>query len=291
MRYASVEDKRIEPEYSGQKASCPFCGSAVVARCGDILVDHWAHVDKSNCIGCSTPMTDWHRSWQDEFPIECQEKKIGNHRADVLIDGFVIEVQHSRLPGPEIKAREDAYKKLIWIIDVTESDPSFSFGRWQCFTSNLDRYCLLCKSPLFLDMGTKGVCQVFEFEKRGNSPSGTGVLFSRKELSALLKDPDWKHSLKPTRSQSPRKMAMRQAADGKGNWRDGEEGTTCGKSLESIASHTGNVKPVMRAKISCGCVFREDYIEEADPNRYGWIRTNCRACGKWIGSRPENLRK
>lgn len=286
MRYAIVDDIRKEPAYSGQKGSCPFCGSNVVARCGDILANHWAHVDKSDCVGCSSPMTDWHKSWQDEFPIECQEIKVGDHRADILVGDFVIEVQHSSLPGPEIKAREAAYKNLVWIIDVTESYPEFANGRWQCQTSALDRYYYLCESPLFLDMGMVGVCLVKNFEKRGSSPSGEGTLFSRVELAKMLRDQEWLKSLKPIDKRNEKAIKKREKLEGKHVWGKDATGTTCVKGLAALREVGGGSLTVFREPIRHVCLHARFSVGADSHGRYGWESVSCADCGNWLGNRP-----
>lgn len=286
MRYAIASNDRVEPEYSGQKGECPFCGSDVVARCGDILADHWAHVDKSDCVGCSAPMTEWHKAWQDEFPKECQEVKVGDHRADVLIDGFVIEFQHSSLPGPQIKAREDAYKNMVWIIDVTESYPSFDNGVWQCSTGQLDRYYHLCKSPLFLEMGSVGVCLVHDFAKRGRTPEGNGELFERATLVERLRDVEWLRKLKPVKKDNAKQIKKRQKLEGKHFWGENSTGTVCVKGLAPVGdSQPAGLKRVKEVK-QCGCVHKGRYVAEPDPRRPGWEKVFCGDCRKWIGNRP-----
>jgi len=65
------------------------------------------------------PMTEWHKEWQECFPNT--EIKIGNRRADAVVDKRVLEFQHSKISQEDIKARNDNYRKqgykIFWIID------------------------------------------------------------------------------------------------------------------------------------------------------------------------------
>ena len=48
MKYAIVEKERreAEPSLSGE---CPACGKAMIAKCGQHRIDHWAHQGKPTC--------------------------------------------------------------------------------------------------------------------------------------------------------------------------------------------------------------------------------------------------
>ena len=105
-------------------------------------------------------MSEWHRQWQEQFPVENREvpmslKMTGldyfhaqniydfeyddltevsyeeeskqlkiTHRADVCINGYVIEFQHSPLSYKEFNERNWFYNrcgyKVIWIFDMSE---------------------------------------------------------------------------------------------------------------------------------------------------------------------------
>ena len=71
-------------------------------------------------------MSEWHYNWQCLFPKECREvvvEKFGvKHRADVLINGFVVEFQHSSITAAEIMERNNFYLAcdyaVIWVFDA-----------------------------------------------------------------------------------------------------------------------------------------------------------------------------
>ena len=129
MRFALVNGARREasPRLRG---ACPLCGSAVISKCGQFKVWHWAHKQLRDCDSWAEPETDWHRSWKNEFPVDWQEvvhtgvDAVEAHIADVRTpDGLVIEFQHSYIKRDEVQAREAFYGRLIWIVDAQpESD-------------------------------------------------------------------------------------------------------------------------------------------------------------------------
>ena len=124
MKFAKIDGIRCEATKSGQRGICPGCGAKVVARCGRVKVNHWAHLSGKDCDSWHEPETEWHRMWKNQFPLEWQEKDFvdkatgEHHRADVHTpDGLTIEFQHSAIKPEEREAREFFYKKIIWIVD------------------------------------------------------------------------------------------------------------------------------------------------------------------------------
>lgn len=122
MKFANLEGLRQEPR-TGLRAACPSCGGAVIAKCGDQRVWHWAHKGSRTCDHWWEPETKWHRQWKSEFPVAWQEiiqtaDSGEKHIADVKTDsGIVIEFQHSFLSPDERLARENFYKKMVWVVD------------------------------------------------------------------------------------------------------------------------------------------------------------------------------
>ena len=131
MKYAFVNNQRVEAQ-KGMKGICPVCQQPVIAKCGQIKVNHWAHSKSSHCDKWWESETEWHRAWKNHFPEEWQEvitydEKTGEkHIADIKTDqGFVIEFQHSHIKPEEQKSREEFYKNMIWVVDGTRLKLTF----------------------------------------------------------------------------------------------------------------------------------------------------------------------
>ena len=108
---------------------CPVCGGDVRLRAGDTNSPHFAHVRLQDCPDdFHKPMTEWHRAWQELFPIDNREIVITHngetHRADVLYCGTVIEFQHSEISEHEFRRRNNFYTaagyKVVWIFDAID---------------------------------------------------------------------------------------------------------------------------------------------------------------------------
>ncbi len=123
MKYALINDKKTEAT-KGAKGLCPMCDSELIAKCGEVKINHWAHKSSRNCDPWWENETDWHRSWKGQFPVDWQEvvqrdKRSGEkHIADVKTPGgWVLEFQHSYLNPEERRARNAFYSKLVWVVD------------------------------------------------------------------------------------------------------------------------------------------------------------------------------
>ena len=122
MKYALVNGRRKAPS-KGTIGECPYCGAKMVAKCGSIMIHHWAHGSKKNCDRWWENETAWHRAWKNKFPREWQEiihfsKDGEKHIADIKTNtGWAIEFQYSYLKPEERKARNDFYPKLTWVVN------------------------------------------------------------------------------------------------------------------------------------------------------------------------------
>lgn len=141
MKFANIDGIRCEATTSGQRGICPGCGSEVVAKCGRVKVNHWAHLSGKDCDSWHEPEKEWHRMWKNQFPLEWQEKDFvdkatgEHHRADVHTPhGLTIEFQHSAIKPEEREARENFYSSegsMIWVVDGTRLESS-----WDRFIQN-----------------------------------------------------------------------------------------------------------------------------------------------------------
>ena len=125
MKFALIDHIRTEAA-KGAKGICPNCGSELIAKCGDIKVNHWAHKGIRNCDPWWENETEWHRQWKGNFPTEWQEiifpdeKTSEKHIADICTpQEIVVEFQHSYIDPNERNKRESFYKKMVWVIDGT----------------------------------------------------------------------------------------------------------------------------------------------------------------------------
>ena len=124
MKFALLNYGRIEAS-KGAKGVCPCCGSELIAKCGEIVINHWAHKKKCDDHWWENE-TEWHRNWKNKFPKEWQEviqkdESSERHIADVKTpDDCVIEFQHSAIKPEERRSRNNFYNKnsqLIWVVD------------------------------------------------------------------------------------------------------------------------------------------------------------------------------
>ena len=134
MFTALTEDNKrisIDDTMPGESFLCPVCGNPVFVKAAnsDNIRTHFAHKRNILCLDdWKHDMSDWHFDWQSKFPIENREivvEKDGvSHRADVLINGTVIEFQHSPISSEEFETRNCFYKnsgyRVVWLFDATD---------------------------------------------------------------------------------------------------------------------------------------------------------------------------
>jgi competence protein CoiA len=176
MKIAVVEGERrvAEPRLSGLSAECPDCGNAVIAKCGEHRVWHWAHRGPRDCDPWREPETEWHRAWKNQFPEGWQEisqtpKNGEKHRADVKTEsGVVLEFQHSVLPRGERESRESFYQNMVWVVDGRSKQhraqffaslgAPFVYGKRRIFLVSTNESALLrdwaaSRVPVYFDFG------------------------------------------------------------------------------------------------------------------------------------------
>ena len=123
MKFALINDQKTDPTPKAT-GNCQFCGSQMVAKCGNIKIWHWAHKAKSSCDPWWENETEWHRQWKNKFPASWQEvihvdpSTSEKHIADVKTPhGLVIEFQNSPMNLAEMESREAFYDDMIWIVN------------------------------------------------------------------------------------------------------------------------------------------------------------------------------
>ncbi|MCA1800153.1 MAG: competence protein CoiA [Actinobacteria bacterium] len=161
---------------------CEGCGEQLVSKCGTIKMWHWAHAPDSECVFATAPETHWHRRWKKTFPKENVEVIIGAKRADIYINGLVIELQNSSISVPEIQDREQHYKDMVWVVngehfednfDLREKDAYYTF-RWKWSR----RIWQKATKPVYIDFHDKTLLLVKKLYDKG----GWGVLFKKQDF-------------------------------------------------------------------------------------------------------------
>ena len=141
-----VENAKKEEMYF-----CPICNGKLHIREGEVNTKHFAHVSLETCDDFSSDMSEWHRKWQEQFPMKNREVIISHkgevHRADVLAYGYVVEFQHSSISAEEFNRRNSFYisagYKVIWIFDLSEEwqrDSVECYDEWDGRSENGGKY-------------------------------------------------------------------------------------------------------------------------------------------------------
>ena len=57
------------------KYYCPSCGEELIIRAKESVAvkPHFAHKKGTECDDFSHDMSEWHLTWQNQFPKECRE--------------------------------------------------------------------------------------------------------------------------------------------------------------------------------------------------------------------------
>lgn len=118
MLYALAPDGRHHRAQPGAVGLCPGCNETLIPKCGLINIHHWAH-HAGDCDPWYEPETAWHLDWKRRVRPEACEVVMGEHRADIVgNDGMVIELQASPILLPEARAREQFYRRMVWVLDA-----------------------------------------------------------------------------------------------------------------------------------------------------------------------------
>lgn len=175
MKYAIVNNELQEAQ-PGLSGTCPCCDSPVIAKCGDIKIEHWSHFKVRRCDPWWENETEWHRSWKSHFPKEWQEvvhRADGEkHIADVKTDkNWTLEFQYSAISSNERHLRNRFYGKIVWVVNGLrrKRDPVQFFSSLKVVGSLenqiVRRVCDVVsdKSALLRDWGNHSVPVLFDF--------------------------------------------------------------------------------------------------------------------------------
>jgi hypothetical protein len=130
---ALIDGEHVRAEPKRRRGRCPTCDRIMIAKCGPIVIWHWAHETGTDCDHWAEPETDWHRQWKLYFAANHAariEVPIGAHRADVLLpSGRIIELQ-SRYQSADLIAEREAFygPALTWLYRCQWSD-RLHYGR------------------------------------------------------------------------------------------------------------------------------------------------------------------
>jgi len=187
MKYALINGKKTEAT-KGAKGLCRYCGSELIAKCGEIKINHWAHKGKRHCDPWWENETEWHRSWKNQFPAAWQEVRHEAedgevHIADVKTEsGWVIEFQHSFLNPEERRKRNAFYRKIVWVVDGLRRSTDI-----KQFQKMLDESRLVYKAPLILQVRFPEDCRLL----REWHDESAFVFIDFKEVQASEQVPLW----------------------------------------------------------------------------------------------------
>ena len=186
MQYAIVDGQRSTP-IPRQRGICQYCGEEMIAKCGQYVMWHWAHMPGSNCDPWWTSESAWHREWKEQFPedwreiVHFDERSGEKHIADVKTSsGVVIEFQRSPISVDEVRSREEFYESMLWVVDGDRGslDPNyFRMGLvpepvsleplvhivdWMSSGRILHKWSAVT-CPVYIDFGRHGLWRFFEF--------------------------------------------------------------------------------------------------------------------------------
>ena len=192
MLYAVTKDgQKVRPN-KDVIGYCPICQEKVIAKMGDIRVNHWSHQKNKDCDNWSEGETDWHLFWKSIVKKANTEVVIGEHRADIVNSkGTVIELQHSSISTEEIAERESFYGDMIWLFDLTHKRKNFIIVD-KFYKENQGRHCMYhwkwgwkklysVQKPIFVDIGKFSILHLTEF----GLPYGYANLYTYKKFIEL----------------------------------------------------------------------------------------------------------
>ena len=141
-------------------ALCPECRDEVIPKRGEIIRPHFAHRPGSACVLANAGESRWHYEWKwllmnAGWDVEVT---IGDHRADAVRMGQVVEIQSRPLDRETVAARCDEYGPgLVWVIKAINSKTikiNESRGEIVGFRNSLI-WLMGCGRPVVVDCGPR----------------------------------------------------------------------------------------------------------------------------------------
>jgi hypothetical protein len=184
MRFAIVNGQLYNEAQPKTRGLCRNCGAEVIAKCGQMVVWHWAHKSKVQCDQWWESETEWHRNWKSRFPVDWQEVILHSqitgerHIADVRTPyGLVVEFQRSTIDPTEVAARQNFYQTMIWVIDGCRNEldkDHFRLGIGKLNQDGLTGFRWYGKGklfarwhttkPVFIDFGDGGFWRICRYD-------------------------------------------------------------------------------------------------------------------------------
>lgn len=199
LRIASddAHDGEVTAESTTQHLSQPRpCGTPVIAKCGRVVIHHWADKAGGECDPWSELVGPWHLAWQEAAPPERREVVMGPHRADAVTPrGMVVELQHSPISPEVVTERETFYGDMVWLFDLVDQAtragpvlvacrPGYH-RRFVSFNWDRPRKSIMgCARPVLLDLGGSRVFHVCSFEQ----DTGCGYPETAATVRAWMRD-------------------------------------------------------------------------------------------------------
>jgi predicted RNA-binding Zn-ribbon protein involved in translation (DUF1610 family) len=126
MFYAMIDGAPALALKTGNRAACPGCSGEVIAKCGAVVMNHWAHKTDDCGFESSEHLTLKLLFAYPSGGVEVHNAKI-NRRADVVVGRSVFEIQRSKIDPQEAAARDVDWEGegycVYWVIvdgfDVT----------------------------------------------------------------------------------------------------------------------------------------------------------------------------
>jgi hypothetical protein len=79
MKFALVNNVEVEAVKRAH-GTCICCGSEVIAKCGEVKVNHWAHKGGAIAIHGGRMKRNGNRAWKNNFASEWQEVVLTDER-------------------------------------------------------------------------------------------------------------------------------------------------------------------------------------------------------------------